>query len=274
MELYNSVSQDLSRRIMERYSTSFGSSTFLFPVTIRHHIYNIYGLVRITDEIVDSYAGPASTELLDNLELDVLRAIKIGYSANPIVHAFGLTMRQFNIDTKLVKAFFHSMRMDLSPQTYTPALYAEYIHGSAEVIGLMCLSVFCGDNKATYDSLTDGACHLGAAYQKVNFLRDLAADATELNRLYFPGYQFESFDEAAKNAIIKDIMVDFEIANKAIPRLPKATQRPVRLSRAYYSALLTKIAKTPVETIKVSRVRLNAAQKLRLFSASMLGVDS
>jgi phytoene/squalene synthetase len=220
--------------------------------------------VRIADEIVDSYHEKDAGTLLDELERDVYRALQLRYSANPIVHAFAQTAYEFGIEKSLVEPFFTSMRMDLTPQTYTKELYEIYIYGSAEVVGLMCLKVFCAGNDTLYKKLQSGARSLGAAYQKVNFLRDLASDSSELGRLYFPGYTLATFDEAAKRAVIADCRSDLQKATAVMNYLPKSAKRATELSSRYYTALLDELEKTPVDVIKQKRVRINNFRKTLL----------
>jgi len=269
MELYNQVSFAISKLVTERYSTSFSSSTKLFPVSIRHHIYAIYGLVRIADEVVDTYRGKDVDIIITELENEVYVAMKRGYSTNPIIHAFALTAEAYGIDKSLIKPFFKSMKMDLHPTLYTLSTYKEYIYGSAEVVGLMCLRVFCEGDTARYDRLEKGASALGAAYQKVNFLRDIAADYNELGRLYFPDVIFESFNEKAKEKIVKDIEKDFALAKKAIAQLPDNSRKAVSLSYTYYTELLQKIKKTPAETLKKKRIRINNLRKVLLMTGAI-----
>lgn len=264
MDLYNTTSYELSRLLTSRYSTSFGKSTKLFSADIRLHIFAIYGLVRVADETVDTYDGANKADLLRELEQAIYDAIKSGYSTNPIVHAFALTARKYAITTQLIAAFFESMRMDLTPKEYSQALYETYIYGSAEVIGLMCLKVFTAGDQKRYDYLEKGARALGAAYQKVNFLRDIASDFEDRKRVYFPGITFESFDDTEKAAIIKDIRHDFKIAKQAVDELPPNAHNAVSLSFAYYSALLEALEKTPADVIKTSRVRVSDARKMLL----------
>lgn len=264
MDLYTRLSFDIARMTMRRYSTSFSRSSALFPAHTRRHIYAIYGLVRVADEIVDSYHEKNAGTLLDELERDVSRAITFGYSANPIVHAFAQTSRTYGITKELVEPFFASMRMDLTPQTYTKKLYETYIYGSAEVVGLMCLRVFTEGDDAKYEALEKGARHLGAAYQKVNFLRDLASDSKELGRFYFPGYTLDTFDESAKQDVVADCRNDLKHAAAVIDDLPKNARRATRLSSRYYSALLHELEKTPIEVIKEKRVRIDNFRKTLL----------
>ncbi|MBC7459464.1 squalene/phytoene synthase family protein [Candidatus Saccharibacteria bacterium] len=250
--------------ITTSYSTSFGLSITLFDSVLRPHIYAIYGLVRIADEIVDTYTGPDRRQLLDDLEAQTKAAITSGYSTNPIVHSFALTARQYDIGFGLISPFFKSMRMDITPKTFDQKLYDNYIYGSAEVVGLMCLKVFTADKKL-YESLAGGAGKLGAAYQKVNFLRDIAADAEGLGRWYFPISSYADFDEKTKSLITKDIEEDFAAAKKAIIDLPASSRKAVELSYVYYSQLLKKIKATPAKTLRLKRIRINNVQKTALF---------
>lgn len=199
---------------------------------MRKHIYNIYGLVRAVDEIVNSYNGTDQREQLDNLERVVYAALARGYSANLLVHAFQNTAVRYGISQKLIAPFFDSMRTDITARTFTATQYKTYIHGSAEVVGLMCLRVFVNDETA-YRNLQDGATALGAAFQKVNFLRDIAFDHNHLHRFYFPGTTYEKFDDAAKNAVVADIYNEFHTAKQALDRLPK-NSRPLVLAAYRY----------------------------------------
>lgn len=262
MELYTQTSYELSRALTLRYSTSFSSSTQLFTRRIQPHIFAIYGLVRIADEIVDTYPGEDKRQQLNELEQATYAAMKSGYSTNPIIHAFALTANTYNITKKLIAPFFESMRMDLSPQRYTETLYKTYIYGSAEVIGLMCLKVFVEGNSSQYALLEASAKALGSAYQKVNFLRDIASDYTERHRVYFPGVAFETFNETEKRVIIQDITADFHAAHEAMLLLPLSARKAVKLSYAYYFELLKKLEVTPVEVLKQHRVRVSTPKKL------------
>ncbi len=267
MELYKTVAYTLTKHLTELYSTSFSMSSRLFDASIRPHVYAIYGLVRIADEIVDSFMGDDDTKLcmLDALEKETYEAIKRGYSPNPIVHAFALTAADYGIDANLITPFFTSMRMDIGSR-YTSERYEEYIYGSAEVVGLMCLAVFCGDNNKQYSALELAARKLGAAYQKVNFLRDFASDYRELGRVYFPSVTFDSFTEAQKKSIEKDCRADFEAALPYIKKLPHNAKNAVYASYLYYSELLIKISQTPVEVLKTKRIRVSTPRKLWLYS--------
>jgi phytoene/squalene synthetase len=264
VDLYTTTSYELSERITLRYSTSFSKSSRLFSAKIRPHIFAIYGLVRIADEIVDTYDGTDKQAQLDALERETYHALKVGYSTNPIVHSFACTATAYGITKELIDPFFKSMHMDLTPQNYNESLYQKYIYGSAEVIGLMCLRVFSENTQTTYAQLESGAKALGAAYQKVNFLRDIASDYKERGRVYFPNVQFESFSDSEKETIITDIQADFSAAKPYIDKLPKNARKAVGLSYAYYHELLKKLAATPVHHLKQQRIRLSNIQKAHI----------
>lgn len=266
MDLYSQTSYELSRRLTQRYSTSFSLSSRLFTSDIQPHIYAIYGLVRIADEIVDTYRGKDAATLLDELEHDTERAIRTGYSPNPIVHAFALSASTYGITTELTRPFFASMRVDLAPTTYTEDTYRDYIYGSAEVIGLMCLRVFTRNDTALYESLAPGARALGAAYQKVNFLRDIRDDHKRLGRVYFPGVQFDSFSNQQKQTIEADIEHDFTAALSAITKLPKGIRPALMMSYEYYYALFSKLKRADVQDLKTSRIRVANSHKLLLLT--------
>lgn len=269
MDLYDKVAYENSRHLTLRYSTSFGISSRFFSKTVQPHIYAIYGLVRIADEIVDTYKGPDADIQLDDFEQETYRAITAGYSTNPIVHAFAKTAGIYGIDESLIGPFFESMRMDLNPQTYNSADYKKYIHGSAEVVGLMCLKVFVDGDDSQYKKLSHGAAALGSAYQKVNFLRDMAADYKELGRLYFPDISYESFNEASKIAIIDDIKRDFKDAKSSLDQLPSSCRKATSISYSYYTELLKMLQATPAATIKQKRIRVPARRKTALLLASL-----
>lgn len=269
MERYDEVSQHTSEMIAKSYSTSFSMATRLFTSDIKRHIYNIYGLVRVADEIVDTYGGTDATRLLNTLELDVYQVLQSGYSSNPVVQAFGLTARQFKIGRPLIAPFFTSMRTDLTRKSFNEKQYAEYIHGSAEVIGLMCLKIFC-PGKHDYNQLAPGAQALGSAFQKINFLRDFADDYQRLGRCYFPNASFASFDTAAQKTIVEDIADDLAKASAALSQLPASSRPAVRLAYQYYSRLLHRLASASPEEIKHQRIRVHDSYKLILFTRSWL----
>lgn len=264
MELYKQASQQAAENLTKSYSTSFSMAVRLVDQPIRRHVYNIYGLVRVADEIVDSYAGTDSDYQLDQLESEVYSALKTGYSSNIIVQAFVLTADKYGINKDLIKPFFASMRVDIDQKVFNQKQYNQYIYGSAEVVGLMCLKVFCPSAK-DYLRLSSGARALGAAFQKINFLRDISADWHNLGRCYFPGTTFDTFDKAAKDSIIKDISRDIDAANKSLRALPKSSRPAVGLALGYYNALLKKLVKASPEEIKTKRYRVSDGYKLMLF---------
>ncbi len=269
MEFYTETSYKLARQMTLRYSSSFGKSSKLFSKEIRNHIYAIYGLTRVADEIVDTYKGKDAAHLLKELEAHTFQALKTGFSPNPLVHAFATTAKRYQIGRELIRPFFKSMQMDLKPREYNQRLYQTYIFGSAEVIGLMCLKVFC-DDKHRYRQLEAPAKALGSAYQKVNFLRDIKADYEERGRVYFPGIHFDKFNDRQKTIIIKDIKKDFKKAQPAITALPKSARTAVAISYAFYSELLHKLENTPAEKIKAGRVRVGSRKKAGLFITTRL----
>lgn len=272
MDLYTTISYELAERVTTRYSTSFSLSSRLFDRSIRPSIYAIYGMVRIADEIVDTYTGDDALERLDAFEQEVYQAMTTRYSTNPIAHAFADTTQKFSIDRSLIAPFFVSMRMDTSPQEFDEKTYKTYIYGSAEVVGLMCLKVFVGGDDREYEQLRTGAEALGAAYQKVNFLRDVAADHDTLGRVYFPNVDYAAFDEPAKQAIIDDITHDFVHARHAVDQLPASARRAVRASMYYYQALLHRLSQAPVEAIKTERLRISNVRKLLLLARAAVGL--
>jgi 15-cis-phytoene synthase len=268
VDLYSKVSQKMSRSLTLDYSTSFGSATRLFPRFMQADIFNIYGMVRIADEVVDTYMGDNKLQILNDLEQEVFESIKRQYSPNPILHSFALTANKFNIDHESIKSFFKSMRRDITPVKFDKKSFNDYIHGSAEVIGDMTLSVFTQGNKQEYNSLLLGARKLGSAYQKVNFLRDYAEDTARLGRYYFP--DVKSLTETAKKHIIDDIKEDFNYALPHINQIPNGADKAVKVSYIYYSKLLEKLERTPAEQILSSRVRLPDYQKAQIFALAKM----
>ena len=272
MELYQRVSYELAERLTRRYSTSFSTSSWLLASRIRPHIYAIYGMVRLVDEIVDTYRGDDAMAQLDNFEAVVYQACKQGYSTNPIVHAFALTAQKYGIERELISPFFASMRMDIMTMEYDEAAYRRYIYGSAEVVGLMCLKVFVEGDEAQYEQLRDGASRLGAAYQKVNFLRDLKADYEVLGRVYFPGVDYPSFNDVSKRTIEADIAADFAVAKASVQQLPPTARRAVRTSALYYEALFRRLQHVSVADIVARRIRVPNTVKLLLFVRGAVGL--
>ena len=267
--LFDSVSQDCSRIVTQRYSTSFSMATKLLGNSIRPHIYNIYGFVRFADEIVDTFHNYPKELLLDNFERDLHEALTHKISLNPILNSFQYTVNKFNIGTDLIDAFLKSMRQDLHKQVYeTQAEYEEYIYGSADVVGLMCLKVFVDGKDETYESLKPAAMALGSAFQKVNFLRDLNADFETLDRTYFPNVDLNSFQELDKMDIINEIEVDFEKALTGIFKLPEEARFGVYTAYKYYLKLLQKLKRTPSLQIKNARIRVPNYQKMGVLAQS------
>lgn len=256
MHLFHSTSQQCSKITTELYSTSFSSAIKLLHKDLRTPVYNIYGLVRFADEIVDTFHEYDKASLLSEFKQDTYDAIERKISLNPVLHSFQLTVNQYNIDLSLVEAFFKSMEWDLSKQQYDNAGYAEYIYGSAEVVGLMCLYVFCEGDKAMYEKLKPSAQALGAAFQKVNFLRDIKADYEGLNRTYFPGADFRNFTPGMKLQIETDIAADFAKAYEGILQLPAKARFGVYVAYKYYLSLFKKIKKAQPQNILEQRIRI------------------
>ncbi len=268
MDTYSLSAQLASKVVTRAFSTSFSSAITLFSKDIQQDIYNIYGLVRVADEVVDSYQGAEAAGILDALEAEVYATLSRGFSANVIVHAFCLTAAKFSVNQQLIEPFFASMRMDLTKKRFNAKEYKIYIYGSAEVVGLMCLKVFTQGNDADYKKLTPGACALGAAFQKVNFLRDIKDDYQARGRYYFPAGSYEEFGEVEKAAIILDIQKDFIAAQAAITNLPDNSRQATQLSYDYYHQLLTTLQKTPAKEIRNRRIRVSRAVKARLLLKS------
>ena len=271
--LYDSYSKKTSKLITNQYSTSFSFSSKLLSKDIRPAIYAIYGLVRLADEIVDSFHGYDKKRLLKKLKSDYYESINDRISLNPILNSFQDTYHKYNFDPELVDSFFNSMEMDLTDYTYTNSLYNEYIHGSAEVVGLMCLKVFVKGDNDKYNSLKSSAMKLGAAFQKVNFLRDLEFDNSELGRTYFPGVDFNKMTNSQKNEIIEDIDADFTLALSGIKKLDKDSFLGVYVAYRYYKELLNKIKSMNLQRIKNERVRISNFRKASLVLNSAIKIN-
>mgnify|MGYP001208317849 FL=1 len=270
-KIFDKVSEESSRNVTELYSTSFSLATKLLDKSIRQDIYNIYGFVRFADEIVDTFHEYPKKNLLDRFEKELYYAIKQKISLNPILNSFQITVNKYKIDKKLIKAFLKSMRWDLEKKIYkNEADYKEYIYGSADVVGLMCLNVFVKGDLKEYSKLKLAAISLGSAFQKVNFLRDLNSDFELLNRTYFPGLDVENFDENSKIKIIEEIETDFKIALEGIYKLPSEARFGVYTAYKYYSRLLKKLKKTPSIKIKKSRIRVPNYEKMGVLAKSYL----
>jgi len=256
MHLFHEVSQSCSKITTERYSTSFCSAIRLLHHDLRKPIFNIYGFVRFADEIVDTFHDYNKAELLERFKVETYRAIEERISLNPILHSFQMTVNEYQIDLRLIEAFFKSMEYDLHRTTYDDIGFSEYIYGSAEVVGLMCLHVFCEGDRPLYQKLESYAKALGAAFQKVNFLRDVRSDFQLLNRIYFPGVDFRNFTACMKEDIEKDIANDFALAYKGILQLPFKARFGVYVAYKYYLSLFRKIRKTKPCNILEQRIRI------------------
>lgn len=255
--LFSQVSLKCSRVVTESYSTSFSSAIHLLHQSMRPPVYAIYGFVRLADEIVDTFHDHEKLLLLQEFKTHTYQAIDRKISLNPILQAFQQTVNAYKISTELIEAFFHSMEMDLEKTIYyTAAELQEYIYGSAEVVGLMCLYVFCEGDQTRYDELKHTARSLGAAFQKVNFLRDLKADVQGLNRAYFPDFDCNTFNARTKQLIEADIAADFKNARKGIRELPRQAKFGVFVAYKYYMSLFNKIRKLDSSVIMEKRVRI------------------
>ncbi len=263
--LFDRVSESCSQTVTKSYSTSFSSAVKMLAPSIRSDIYNIYGFVRLADEIVDSFHDYDKEVLFKRFEEDLDMALTQKISLNPVLNAFQNTVHKYQIPKHLIDAFMKSMRLDLTKTTYiTEEEYNEYIYGSADVVGLMCLQVFVNGNEQKYEELKNAAMSLGSAFQKVNFLRDLKADYEGLSRTYFPNTNLESMNEAEKNEIINDIKKDFEAGFAGIQKLPIEAKFGVYTAYKYYKKLLHKLSKTPSAEIKNTRIRVPDYQKVGL----------
>lgn len=270
-DFYDIVSYDCSKLVTQRYSTSFSLGTRLLSNSIRVHIYNIYGFVRFADEIVDSFHEFNKVDLLNRFEEDLMHAISNKISLNPILNSFQFTVNEKKIDIELIKSFLKSMRMDLTKNNYkTKKEYDEYIYGSADVVGLMCLKVFVDGDNSKYEKLKPYAMSLGSAFQKVNFLRDLNADFKNLDRTYFPNLNLSNFDEESKINIINEIEKDFNHALKGIFMLPESSRLGVYTAYKYYRKLLIKLKKTPSVKIQSARIRVPNYQKMGVLAQSFV----
>lgn len=256
MYLFHKVSAECSRVTTERYSTSFSSAIKLLHKSMREPVCNIYGFVRFADEIVDSFHEYAKETLLSEYKEETYKAISQGISLNPILHSFQKTVNAYHIDKALIDAFFRSMETDLCKTKHDDLSYQEYIYGSAEVVGLMCLSVFCEGNRQEYEKLQHAARALGAAFQKVNFLRDVKSDHQELKRTYFPGVDFSNFSGEQKKQVEDDIARNFSDACEGILQLPVKARLGVYVAYEYYLSLFKKIRKSNPSILLQNRIRI------------------
>ncbi|MDA9362129.1 phytoene/squalene synthase family protein [Flavobacteriaceae bacterium] len=268
-KLFDQVSENCSKIVTESYSTSFTLATKMLDRSIRQDIYNIYGFVRFADEIVDSFHDFNKEELLNLFELDLKKSINDKISLNPILNSFQKTLNKYDIDYELVNSFLKSMKTDLNKKQYlSNEEFDEYVYGSADVVGLMCLKVFVKGNQKQYDNLKPYAMSLGSAFQKVNFLRDLKADHDGLNRSYFPNLNIDKFDEKSKTIILNEINKDFSHALKGIFLLPSSARFGVYTAYKYYLKLLNKLKNTNPLKIKSTRIRVPNYQKINVLARS------
>ena len=267
--IFDKVSEDSSKIVIKRYSTSFYFSSSLLSKSIRQDIFNIYGFVRLADEIVDTFHEFPKKELLNEFEEELWRSIENKISLNPILNSFQNTVNRYSIPKDLIRSFLDSMKMDLEKKEYNSVEeYKKYIYGSADVVGLMCLKVFVKGSDNLYSDLSDYAISLGSAFQKVNFLRDLKDDSNILKRVYFPNVNMDDFNEESKKEIINEIELDFKNAIKGIARLPKNSRFAVYIAYRYYNKLLKKLKRTSSENIVKKRVRIHNFQKFTVIARS------
>lgn len=270
MDLYDKTTLKISKLVTTSYSTSFSFATSLMNSEHRDAIYAIYGFVRFADEIVDTFLNHDQQGLLDLFEANMEKALDNKISLNPVLNSFQLVVHKYHIPRQLIDAFLHSMRMDLDKKNYSSkAETDQYIHGSADVVGLMCLHVFCDNNPQLLEELKEPAMRLGSAFQKVNFLRDLKADSEELGRSYFHHYTSGDFDEKAKASIIAEIESDFDAALPGIRRLPPDSRIAVMVAYRYYRQLLRKLKRTPASRIRKTRIRISDFRKMVIMTQSM-----
>jgi 15-cis-phytoene synthase len=270
MNLFQEVSEHCSKITTEKYSTSFSSAIRLLHPDLRQSVHNIYGFVRIADEIVDTFHDYDKQYLLGQFKEETYAAIERGISTNPILQSFQYTVNKFGIDHALIQSFFYSMELDLDQKSYDATGYEQYIYGSAEVVGLMCLYVFCNGDRKLYQKLEGHARSLGAAFQKVNFLRDLKADYEGLERVYFPGCDFRNFTPTDKAQIEMDIQADFDHAYQGIVQLPLKARFGVYVAYKYYLSLFKKIKRLHPNRIMEERVRIPNYRKFYIVAKAGL----
>lgn len=270
MTLFYKVCQSCSRITTESYSTSFSSAIRLLHKDLQTSIHNVYGFVRFADEIVDTFHDYNKTQLLAEFKDETFSAIERGISLNPILQSFQKTVNEYGITDDLIKAFFTSMEMDLERTAYNQSNYTKYIYGSAEVVGLMCLHIFCNGDKEEYYRLKPFACSLGAAFQKVNFLRDMKADYNDLKRVYFPGCDFTNFSSPDKALIEEDIQRDFDKAFEGIIQLPLKARFGVYVAYKYYLSLFKKIKRLQPQKILETRIRIPDYSKAMILAKASL----
>jgi phytoene/squalene synthetase len=278
IKLYTLAAHRASKEVIYSYSTSFGAATKLLPANLRHHIENIYAMVRVADEIVDGSALEAGVKdpeaELNAFEAQTYKAMATGFSTNLILHSFAISAREVGISKDIVEPFFYSMRQDLTETEHTQASFEKYVYGSAEVVGLMCLAAFVQGQSYTQEQkkqLVLGARALGSAFQKVNFLRDLQADFKRLGRSYFPGVNVGSFDEATKQRLVADIDKDLAVSSAALPLLPRSARVAVTAAQMLFAELNRKIGNTSAEDLINTRISVSNFSKLGLVLRAYLG---
>jgi 15-cis-phytoene synthase len=267
---FDKLSATCSRETTRLYSTSFSLGIYFLKKELRAPIYAIYGFVRLADEIVDSFHEYPKAALLAEFTEETFLAIGRGISINPVLNSFQQVVNKYHIEHGLIRQFLKSMEMDLAAQEYTPDKYEEYILGSAQAVGLMCLHVFTNDNPCDFERLRLPAMKLGSAFQKVNFLRDVNADYQELNRSYFPEVNLSAFSDQDKKAIEQDIYNEFNEALNGIRQLPQSSRKGVYLAYVYYRQLFRKIASVPADRVMAERIRVSNGQKFWLMFDSLV----
>lgn len=270
IHLFDNTAKDISRKIALNYSTSFSLGIRLLAAEYRWAVFAVYGFVRVADEIVDTFHDHDKSALLADFRDETYKAIESGLSTNPVLHAFQLAANRYGIGNDLIEPFFESMAADLDQTSHDRHSYDKYIYGSAEVVGLMCLRIFCKNDQAAYDKLLPHARSLGAAFQKVNFLRDLRSDVDERGRIYFPGVDFNQFTDADKDMIIAEIRTDFTHAFEGIRKLPVGCRLGVYTAYIYYLKLLEKIQRSSAAEIAGARIRIPNGQKIVLLAKSFV----
>lgn len=269
-EIFDNLSAQCSKMITKRYSTSFSLGIYFLNEKLRNPIYSIYGFVRLADEIVDSFHDYDKVGLLSKFKRDCFEAIEEGISLNPVLNSFQQVVNTYHIDKELIELFLHSMEMDLHEENYTPEKYDQYILGSAQVVGLMCLQVFTEGDKLQYERLKDAAMMLGSAFQKVNFLRDVNADYYNLSRTYFPNVNLSAFSNIEKKAIEAEIETEFKLALIGIRQLPPSSRNGVFLAYMYYKKLFNKIKSSTPENVMSGRIRISNVRKFGLMFDSII----
>jgi phytoene/squalene synthetase len=285
LSLYSKAAQRAAREVIYSYSTSFGLATRLLGKKFQSHVENIYALVRVADEIVDGSAAEARNaeagvdpeKLLAEFEAETYRAMQLGYSTNLVIHAFALTAREVGIGKDIVEPFFYSMRQDLTESVHDQASFDRYVYGSAEVVGLMCLAVFVAGKNYTVEEkqqLVKGARALGSAFQKVNFLRDLAADFKRLGRSYFPGVSVESFNEETKQRLVQDIDADLAVSSKSLGLLDSSARRAVSAAQLLFENLNREIERTPANELINRRISVSNGKKFLVLLRAVMGAKA